>query len=291
MGLIRTLIEEIKFILLSDRVFLSRVYRQQTGKVLDLDNPKTLNEKIMWLKLNDKNEMYTLFADKYRVRDYVSQKIGPSYLIPLLKVYENPSEITLDSLPEPPFIVKTNHDSSGGVVVRHKRDVDAEHIQREMWRRYKNCQYKKMREWHYKGIEKKVVVERLLLSDGRLPVDYKFNCFNGRVEFIYCSIDREGLNYRKIYSRAWEPMAMTWTRNGDENKKFSGPDIAAPPTLNEMIRVAEDLSQSMPYVRIDLYSVEDSVYFGEITLHHGGGIEVIKPESLDHHYGSMVRLG
>lgn len=274
-----------------EALYLKIRFKRATGKKLNLRHPKTLNEKIQWLKLYDRKPEYTVYADKYQVRSHISKVIGTEYLIPLLRLYDNIEQITPANLPEPPYIIKNNHDSSGGIIVRSYSNVDLEKIKKILHENIKINHYWATKEWQYKNIPKKIIIERLLLDEkGAIPNDYKFNCFNGRVEFIYVSIDREGKNYRKIYTRDWIPSGITWTAKGNEEIKFCGPEIPKPEQLEQMILIAEKLAISFKYVRIDLYNVSGRIYFGEITQHHGSGFELILPEKYDFYYGSLISL-
>jgi hypothetical protein len=271
-------------------LYLRLLYRRLTGKRLDLRHPRTLNEKMQWLKLHDRNPVYPVISDKLRVRLHVKEKIGEQYLIPLLRTYDHPSEIEVADLPPFPFVLKTNHDSGGVVIVRQPDALDWPAAMGKLRRHFDNNHYWATKEWGYRDIPKKILCEQLLLdSMGRIPNDYKFNCFSGRVEFIYVSIDREDRNYRRIYDRNWAPMGMTWAPRGKSHSKFDGPDIDPPPNLDEMIDVAERLARDFDYIRIDLYHTGGRIYFGEITQYHGSGFELILPEALDLHYGSLVR--
>lgn len=285
--------DKIKHLLLTrvmpDSLYLKLMFRKKMGKPLNLKEPHTLNEKMQWSKLYDKNPLYQIVADKYRVREYVTSIIGESYLIPMLQVFDRCEDISLENLPNPPYIIKNNHDNSGGIIVRVGDEFDLNEVRNRLSLNMKKNHYWLGKEWQYKNIPRKIIVERLLLdSEDKIPNDYKFNCFNGRVEFVYVSIDREGMNYRKIYNRDWSPLPMTWTYRGNENKKFFGPDIDKPKNYEEMILVAEKLASAFKYVRIDLYNVDGAIFFGEITLHHGSGFEPILPEKYDLFYGSLI---
>lgn len=276
---------------LPEEMYLKMMYKRAMGKELDLKSPKSLNEKIQWLKLYDRCIEHTIYADKYRVREFIKKELGDEYLIPLLRCYDAVKEMENDNLPEPPYIIKNNHDSSGGIIVRAKLDVNLPEFKKTLSANIRVNHFWATKEWQYKNIPKKIVIEKLLLDKhGNIPNDYKFNCFNGRVEFIYASIDREGGNYRKIYMRDWSPSEMTWTSRGNELKKFSGPEIPKPENFDQMIYIAEKLASNFKYIRIDLYNVDGKIYFGEITQHHGSGFEPILPESLDYYYGSLITL-
>lgn len=277
--------------LIPDSLYLKILYKRFMGKSLNLKDPQTLNEKIQWMKLYEQRPEYTQWADKYRCRELVSKSIGDEYLVPLLAVYHSVDEISSTTLPKPPFILKNNHDSSGGIVIRNWNDIDITEIKNKLKNNMSRNHSLMTKEKQYKNIEKCIIAEKLLMTaSGKIPNDYKFNCFNGRVEFVYVSIDREGKDYRKIYTRDWIPAEFTWTSKGKEKDKFSGPDIPRPENYELMVSLAEKLSERYKYVRIDLYNVDGKIYFGEFTLHHGSGFEPILPEKYDYYYGSLIEL-
>jgi hypothetical protein len=135
------------------------------------------------------------------------------------------------------------------------------------------------------------VVEKLLVTkDGKIPNDYKINCFHGEIGFIYVSVDREGKNKRNIYDKNWNPLHFTWGAKSKEVDKIRGEEIAPPDSLAEMIRLAKQLSKDFPYVRVDFYDVDGRIYFGEITQHHGGGGDNMRPFEWDEKFGAMIQL-
>lgn len=294
-----------------NKLYLKLIYRLGMKRGLNFDNVKSLNEKMQYIKLYDKNELYTQIADKVKVRDFVADRIGEKYLIPMLKHGTNIDEITSSNLPELPFILKANHDCSGGLIIR---DLDRkllnvkgvsvyenhEQISTKEWnvcyikyflsQRFKYNHYYITKEWQYKNIQKQYLFEALLEdSSGHVPNDYKFHCINGKVEFIYVSIDREGSNNRKIYYPDWTEAPFTWTKIGREYK-FAGGGAERPSNLNEMIEVAEKLAAGFKYIRVDLYSDNNQIFFGELTLQQGSGIEPILPLEYDYYYGDKLSL-
>lgn len=271
--------------ILPTKIYIKWVFNRVMPYKLNLTTPTTLNEKINVSKLDSNLSALWMYVDKLIVRDSIDE----SYLIPLLAVFDAVDHIKPENIPKVPFIAKTNHDSSGGVIVRDPTKIDLKSFKMELSSRLQKNHWELTKEFQYKPIKKKIIFEALLLDeDNKIPNDYKFNCFNGKVEFIYASIDREGLNYRKIYDINWEPMDITWTAPGDESK-FQGPDIEQPIMFAEMIQYAEKLSQPFPYVRIDLYNVNGKIYFGEFTFMHGSGLEPILPSHMDNYYGSLIR--
>jgi hypothetical protein len=157
-----------------EKAFLKRNFRKAYKRELNLEKPETLNEKIVWLKLNDRTPLHTQCADKYAVREYVSAKIGAEYLVPLLYMTKNTNEITPNNLPDFPCIIKTNHDSGVGYFVKKKNDVDWKTVRQSLKKRLKHNYYYGKKEWQYKNIKPCIIVEKLLTDkDGNIPYDYK----------------------------------------------------------------------------------------------------------------------
>ena len=277
---------------IDDERFLKQNFKKRFGRPLDLDHPKTLNEKINWLKLNDRTPLHTQCADKYLVRHYVSDVIGDDCLIPLVFQSYDVHDIEASNFPDFPFIIKANHDSSGGVIVRDKSQIDWKATRKHFRALLKKNYYYSGKEWQYKNIKPCVIAEKLLVnSSGAIPFDYKLHCFNGKVEVIQVDIDRYTDHKRNLYDIHWNLLPFTWSlwRN---NKPLwdNGRAIEKPTNLTKMITVAEQLAKAFCYVRIDLYDFENMVYFGEITFHHGSGLETIYPESYDLELGNRVNL-
>jgi len=165
---------------IKEELFLKQQFKKRFGRALDLDNPQTFNEKLQWLKLNDRTALHTICADKYKVRDYVKEKIGEEYLVPLVFETKNPKDIIPENLPDYPVIIKTNHASYGGVIVRDKSQHNWKTVQKTLAKSLRINYYYKSKEWQYKNIERRIVVEKLLTGDsGDIPFDYKMHYFNG----------------------------------------------------------------------------------------------------------------
>ncbi|MGS0676888.1 ATP-grasp fold amidoligase family protein [Shewanella sp. 125m-1] len=275
----------------TDERYVKNKFKSTFGYDLELDNPISLNEKMQFIKLRKRRDEYIVFADKLLVREYVSRAIGDKYLIPIFSILKSQKELNIDMLPNIPFIIKTNHDSSGGIIARHKSELDLDYVKAlykfNLW----NNHYYISREIHYKNLERRILIEKLLLDkNGKIPNDYKVNCINGKAEFVYCAVDREGQNYRKIYDLNWKPVDFKWGDKKDFDKKFTGPDITIPQNFSEMIEISEKLAKGFPYLRIDLYNVDGDIFVGEITIFHGGGFDLIEPRSVDIALGEKVQF-
>ena len=276
---------------LSDKAWCRVMYKWSHGHALDLDNPRTLNEKIQWLKLYNRQPEYTNLADKYKVRDYIRDILGEQYLIPLLAVAEDPRQIDFGSLQEP-FIIKSTHSSGQTLIVRDKTAIDWQAVVTQCRQWLRTNLYREGREWQYNRIPPKIIVERLLVDeDGHIPFDYKFHCFHGKIGAIQVDIDRQTNHRRNFYDTEWSKMPFTWSVcAGDKPLWPHGRDVEKPVVLPELISVTERLAQRFPYIRIDWYVVADRIYFGEMTFHHGGGYERILPVEWDKILGDKIQL-
>lgn len=280
--------------IIPEKLFLEKKFKKKFNREIDLENPETLNEKIIWLKLNDRTPLHTQCADKYAVRDYVSDKVGDEYLVPLFYMTKNPKNIRPNNLPDIPCIIKANHDSSGGVFVKNKNDIDWNSVRESLRKRLKHNYYHGKKEWQYKNIEPCIIVEKLLITkDGGIPYDYKIHCFNGKAQMIQVDIDRHSDNsYRNWYNTKWKREPYSWS-SVKEGGKLTDPresDVEKPETLEKMIELSEKLSEDFRYVRVDWYDVDGTLYFGELTFHHDGGNRPILPEEWDKKLGDRLKL-
>lgn len=275
----------------SDEKFLKRMFRKFQGYELDLDNPKTLNEKLQWLKLYDRKDYHSIYADKYAAREYIRNTFGENYLIPLVFYTSDYRELRPENLPNYPFVIKTNHGFGNTIIVRDKNRIDWEKLRMDYRRWLHENYYYYEREWQYKNIKPLIIVEKMLLSkDGKVPNDYKLNFIEGKLEFIYVSVDREGTNKRNIYDSDWNPLLFAWARKGKDLSKLRGDEILPPLTLQKMIEFGSVIAKLYRYVRVDFYDVDGELYFGEITQCHGGGFDQMLPFKYDLKFGEKIKL-
>ncbi len=275
--------------IMGDEYIIKKKYKRVFGRNLNLENPQTLTEKIQWLKLNVREDFHTICADKYAARQ-IWRKYGEDGLIPLLFMTYNWQDIKEDNIPDVPCIVKCNSGSGEYQIIREKNNVDYERLRKNCRRWLEENYYYLSQEWQYKNIKPCIIIEKLLQDkNGKIPNDYKLHCINGKVEFVYCSVDREGENYRSIYTPEWERMNMEWVAPRD-HKGYFGADIEKPKTFSRMVEIAEDIAKNFAYVRVDFYDVDGKLYYGEITLHHGSGFDTFEPEKYDLQYGEKLNL-
>ncbi|HAS6683396.1 TPA: glycosyl transferase [Vibrio parahaemolyticus] len=276
----------------SDEELMKRQFKNYQDYSLDLESPKTLNQKLQWLKLNDRTPLHTICADKINVRSYIEKKLGSKEnLIDLLKVYNSPFEITKESLPNSKFVIKSSHYCGDYFIVRDKNNLDLDEVKNKFIKTL-NCNiYHHGREWQYKHVPRKIIVERLLEDErGRIPNDIKIHCFNGEPKFIYISVDREGGNYRNIYDVNWNVLDFSWTRKGKDITKFNIKPMSKPELLDEALSIARKLSSEFKYLRVDLYFVNGKIYIGELTFHQGSGYDRILPYEWDEKLGELLDL-
>jgi hypothetical protein len=282
-----------KYRIFSDQFYISKRFKLALGYELDLSQPKTLNEKIQWYKVNYKNPFIEQCADKYAVREYVSEAIGEKYLIPLIFHTKDYKEIKPNNLPNYPFIIKANHTAGTNHIVKEKSNVDWKKIQTDCRWWLKLNYYYMQKEWQYRNIKPQIVVEKLLMdSKGNIPLDYKLHYFNGKFEFLQVDIDRFIVHKRNLYDKNWKLLPFSWSEVDDSGKAIwdKGRDIEKPKNLKELIELGEKLAAPFPYVRVDFYILNEKIFFGELTFHHGGGYEQFTPDKWDLYFGNKVPL-
>lgn len=269
---------------------IKRKFKNTFGRNINLCNPTTLNEKIQWLKLNVHDDFHTVVADKYAAREYWKQ-FGEDGLIPLLYMTYDWKDLKPENIPDEPCIVKCNSGSGSYEIIRDKNKVNYKELQKKCRKWLSVNYYYRSQEWQYKNIKPCIIIEKLLLDkNGHIPNDYKLHYINGELQFIYCSIDREGENYRSIYSPDWKRMDMEWVAKEDHKGGLTGSDIPLPQTFEKMKKIADEVAKSFKYVRVDFYDVDGKLYYGEITLHHGSGFDTFEPQEFDLLYGNKLTL-
>ena len=268
---------------LPDRLYLSLRYRQVFGVKPDLDNPRTYTEKIQWLKLHDHNELYHVLADKAAVKQYVSALIGPEHIIPTFGVWDSAHAIDWASLPQQ-FVLKCTHDSASVIICKDKNSFDVSSAVDKLATALKKDLYKgRDREWVYKGISPRIIAEECLPGD---PVDYKFFCFNGVPRFFKVDLDRftsHKANYYDIEG-GFLPYSELHCPNDPDY------EVVLPSSIGEMSEYARILSVGIPFVRVDFYYHNSTVYFGEMTFYPDSGFGPLDPPYADKEIGLMITL-
>lgn len=258
-------------------------------KILHLKNPKTFNEKLQWLKLYDRNPDYSKMVDKYEVREYIKEKIGEEYLIPLLGIWDSFDEIDFDGLPNQ-FVLKCTHNSGGVVICKDKSTFDFEKAKNRMNYSLKNNYYWSGREWPYKDVKPRIIAEKYMSNDGDVETeltDYKFSCFNGRVDNVMLCLERSTGDVKfRYFDKEWN--LLRYDVQGKALPK--GYTIPKPEKMDEMFELAKKLSEGIRYLRVDLYCAENKIYFGELTFFPQSGFDTDILVETDELFGSYLDL-
>lgn len=273
--------------IIPDKLYLKILFYKHFKRNLDLNNPKTLNEKIQWLKINDKRIECTQLADKYSVRSYVEEILGTEYLIPLLGVWDTPEDIDFSSLPNQ-FVLKSNHDSKGVMICKDKNNFDIDAAKKFLNSRLNRNGFWYGREWPYKNIKPCIIAEQYMTDESSTELkDYKIMCFNGRPDNIMvCSNRSNGHVDFNYFDLSWNPLTFNKV---DENSQSQN-RIQKPKNLAKMIEIAKIFSKDFYFARIDLYNVDGQIYFGEITFYPASGFDQDLTESTDYMLGSKLKL-
>ncbi len=274
---------------MDDERFLRKVYKARMGKALDLHAPKTFNEKLQWLKLYNRVPEYTTFVDKYLVRDYIRERLGEQYLIPLLGAWDSPDEIDFDALPDR-FVLKCNHNSGVGMYIcRDKSKMDVEAVKTELRRGLAENYYLRTREWPYRDVPRKIICEKFMSDspDASDFTDYKFFCFDGVVDCVMVCLERSSGNTKfYFFDKDWNLKRLN-LRGKNAPEGFT---IEKPECMDEMFRIAAELSRGMPFVRVDLYQSNGQIYFGELTFFPDSGFDANLLPETDEYFGSLIKL-
>ena len=258
------------------------------GKKLNLENPKTFNEKLQWLKIYNRKDEHTMMVDKVEVRDYIAEKLGEEYLIPLLGVWENPDDIDFENLPDK-FVLKCNHNSGLGMCIcKDKSKLDIEKVKSELRKGLRQDYFITSREWPYKNVKRRIIAEKFMETRaGEEIKDFKVHNFNGEPEFILVCDNRfseEGLT-EDFYDPSWKHLDI---------KRPDIPNRAEhhekPQNLEKMIKLSKILSEGMPFARTDFYEIDGKLYFGEITFFPASGMKAFVPELWDYSMGNKINF-
>lgn len=271
--------------ILPDKIYLQIAYYFKNRKFISFKKPTTFNEKLQWIKIYDRDDRYTIYSDKYLVRQYVKEQIGEKYLIPLIGVYGSTREICWEKLPNK-FVLKCTHGSGCNIVCNDKLQFSENVLKSRLDKWIKRNYYWSAREWPYKNITPRIICEKLIESkDGKLPKDYKIFCFMGTAKFLFVASDRGNNTKFDFYDINWNKYKLR--QHYDNSTKI----IEKPKCWKEMKECAELLSKSIRHVRIDFYiDKNDNIYFGEMTFFHFGGFERFDPNIFDYKFGRYINV-
>jgi len=275
---------------LPDAAYIKIRYALKFNKKLNLKNPVTYNEKLQWLKLYDRNPLYSELVDKFLVKKHVAAIIGEEYIVPTLGIWDTFAEIDFDALPEQ-FVLKCTHDSGGLVICKDKSKLDKEAAREKIEKCLKVNYYWHGREWPYKQVKPRIIAEKYMKDSKDQAeeglTDYKFFCFDGEPKAMFIATDRA----KKDTETKFDFFDMDFNHlpftNGHPN---ADKPIQRPEKFELMIELSRKLSEGYPHVRVDFYESDRKIYFGELTFFHWGGMVRFEPDEWDYTFGSWIHL-
>lgn len=271
----------------NDELYIRALWYYHMPFELNLRHPKRYNEKLQWLKLHDRNPMYTKMVDKYEAKQYVAGIIGERYIIPTIGVWDSVDDIDWASLPDQ-FVLKCTHDSGGLVICKDKKSLNIEDVKKKIQRSLEKDYYILGREWPYKNVPRRIIAEKYM-EDTRTKElrDYKFFCFDGKVKALFIASERMTAGEETKFDFFNENFQHLPILNGHPNASVQ-PE--KPHGFEEMKMLASKLSNNIPHVRVDFYEVDENIYFGELTFFHWSGFIPFKPDEWDFIFGSWIKL-
>lgn len=267
-----------------DKMYLCIMYRFVTKKKLHLNPPVSFNEKMQWLKLFYRKNIFTKMVDKIQARKYIADHVGSDNLVPLLGVWESFDDIDFDKLPDK-FVLKCNHDCEGIVICSDKSTFDFAQAKKTINAALSRNFYYQGREWPYKNVRPLILCEQYLSDSGSNQLtDYKIFNFNGEPFCIQVDYDRFIEHKRQFFDVNWNRMDVSFHFKSDT--KY----IKKPDNFDQMLKLARQLSSGFPHLRTDFYVVGSKIYIGELTFFHGTGMGRWEPESFDYVLGEKLIL-
>lgn len=269
--------------LMPDKYYLSVLYYKWLGKKINWKNPQTFTEKLQWLKLYNRNPLYTTLVDKYKVKGWVSDKIGEKYVVPTLGVWNHYNEIDFDELPNQ-FVLKCTHDSGSVIICKDKATFDKNAAKEKLEKALSQNFYWWAREWPYKRVKHRIIAEKFInRNNGSMIIDYKFWCFGGKPVYMYCTVKDDHI-FENYYNMNFEAV------NIPHGFPRHFPEFEKPSNFEQMKTFAARLSQGIPFVRIDFYCIENQLYFGEYTFFDWGGFLDFSEKQQDFELGQLIKI-
>ena len=276
------LINLLRFI--PDKPYLKMVYRIKTGKKLNLKNPKTFCDKLNWLKLHDFHPEYTRLVDKVAVRAHLKEVLGEDICIPMLGAWNHYDEIDFTMLPDK-FVLKCNHDSGSVKIISDKASMDHTALRDFYESRLEQNPFTLGREYPYRDVPPMIYAEQFMIPEGDSDInDYKFFCFNGKPEILFVATERNTDVKFDFFDMEFQHLDIV------NIHPQSNHVVAKPQTFEGMKRLAAKLSQGMRFVRIDLYEINNKIYFSEFTIYHAGGFWPMTPAEWEYKLGDLIQI-
>ncbi|MET2986575.1 ATP-grasp fold amidoligase family protein [Aureibaculum conchae] len=279
------ILKEMNF--LPPKKYVHYLYEYKTGKKLNLKNPIEFNEKIQWYKVFYHPKILNQLVDKYAVRTYVEDKIGSQFLNEIYGVYNSADEVDFDELPNQ-FVIKAVHSSGDNLICEDKSKLNVKKC-RKLFKKWlnKNQYYRTGQEWAYKDVKPRLMAEKFMKDGDRSSLlDYKFYCFNGKAKFVEIHLDRELNHKRAFFDLDFKKLPYRYVAV----EEVITEKIEKPSNFDEMILLAEDLSNKLPFVRVDFYSIHGKTIFGEMTFYPSDGRKDFYPDEYNKIIGDMFVL-
>ena len=272
--------------LFSDQSYIKAYYYCKMGRRLNLKAPETFNEKLQWLKFNDRHPEYSMMVDKWAVKDYVAKKIGAQYVVPTLAVYDAVEEIDFDSLPQQ-FVLKCTHDSGGVVICKDKEALDRNAAIVKLKNGWGKNYYRYSMEYPYKDVQPRIIAEQFLSDNGAELADYKVHCFNGEPRLILVCKDRHAASglTEDFFTAEWKHLGVRRPEHPNAKQPIEKPE-----ELDRLLELSRELANGIPFVRVDFYISQHKIYFGELTFFPASGMTPFVPESFARLFGSWLQL-
>ena len=281
---IKRMVYSGKLDFLSDKKYLELLFFAHLDRKLNWKKLNTFNEKVQWLKLNNRKEEYTMMADKYAVKKYIADIIGEEYIIPTLGVWNHFDEIDFEELPDQ-FVLKCTHDSGGLAICTDKSKFDIEKAKEKIEKSLKRNYFNSSREWQYKNIPPRIIVEPFIGIDGKAPEDYKFITFNGALDSVMVCKGRDvGHPWFYFYNKDWKRLIYQHPELEKED------DVEKPENFDVMLWIVEQLARGYVHMRVDLYNVNGKVYFGELTFFNQSGFDTDITYETDLLWGGKMKV-
>lgn len=275
----------LKLVGANDELISIYQYFLKNGVKPNLVNPKEFMEKTLWLKLNYYTESYGSYADKYEVRSYVKNKVGEKYLNSIFGVYDSVSAINFEALPSQ-FVLKGTHGSGYNIIVKDKNELNLEVIKNKLNHFLSENYYHKFREKIYKDLKPRILIEKYISEiDSNALIDYKFHCFHGKPKYVFVQKNKSKDLRKSFYDLNWNQVLPEKYISA-----FHEADFKKPENFEEMIQIAEKLSQDFIFLRVDMYSIGNKIIFGELTFFSNAGLIRSSIERFNKEFGDLIQL-
>lgn len=283
---VNRIIKALEVRVLTDVQFVKKDFENRMGYPLNLKNPKSFSEKIQWLKLYYKNPILPKMVCKYDSKKIVEERVGKEYVMPTHSIYERAQDIKLEFLPNQ-VALKATHGSGKNIISFDKSELIEKEIQYFFEHALSKSYYLHSKEWAYKHVKPRVIVEELVLeSENKLPKDFKIHCFSGKPEYIQIDHDRQNNHTRSFYDLNWNKLEFSQ----GAGHPISQEKMERPKLLDLIFDISKKLSVGLPFLRVDFFLVNNRIYVGELTCYPGNGMEKFTDEKWDLKMGESLKL-